>query len=67
MCWSSFSLNFWVQEAALKVQQFFDKMNEEVDLMIAASEGRKPEADRVERIASLKSENVKLAGRTVTR
>jgi hypothetical protein len=46
----------------LKVQQFFDKMSEEIELMIATSEGRKPEADRVERIASLKTENARLTG-----
>lgn len=44
------------------MQQFFDKMSEEIELMIATSEGRKPEADRVERIASLKTENARLTG-----
>lgn len=38
-------------------------MNEEIELAIAQTEGRKPEAERVERIAALKTENAKLIGK----
>jgi hypothetical protein len=47
--------------AASALKTFIDTIQEELDLAIAASEGKKPEADRVERITALKVENNKLA------
>ncbi len=38
-------------------------MNEEIELAIVQSEGKKPDADRIERIAKLKAENTQLKER----